>query len=124
MPYRNLKGCDYMRIYISGAITKDKNYFNHFERVENELKKLGFSCINPAKVNSNMPDDFTHEDYMKMSLCLLSLCDAAYFLNGWSNSNGANKEYRYALEHSIKAIFEEQKVPTIYRHCQHTFEVL
>ena len=51
MPYRNLKGCDYMRIYISGAITKDKDYFNHFERVENELKKLGFSCINPAKVN-------------------------------------------------------------------------
>ena len=60
--YRNLKGCDYMRIYISGAITKDKNYFNHFERVENELKKLGFSCINPAKVNSNMPDDFTNTD--------------------------------------------------------------
>ena len=27
-----------MRIYISGAITKDKNYFNHFERVEKELK--------------------------------------------------------------------------------------
>ena len=51
-----------MRIYISGAITKDKNYFNHFERVENELKKLGFSCINPAKVNSNMPDDFTNTD--------------------------------------------------------------
>ena len=27
-------------IYISGAITKDKDCFNHFERVENELKKV------------------------------------------------------------------------------------
>ena len=96
-----------MRIYISGAITKDKNYFNHFERVENELKKLGFSCINPAKVNAQLPEDTTYEEYMKMSFCLLSLCDVAYFLNGWRNSNGANKEYRYALEHSIKTIFEE-----------------
>ena len=51
-----------MRIYISGAITKYKDYFNHFERVEKELRKLGFSCINPAKVNSNMPDDFTNTD--------------------------------------------------------------
>ena len=62
-----------MRIYISGAITKDKNYFNHFERVENELKKLGFSCINPAKVNSNMPDDFTNTDMHLLKVILFYL---------------------------------------------------
>lgn len=71
-----------MRIYISGAITKDKDYFNHFKRVEKELKKIGFSCINPAKVNAQLPEDTTYEEYMKMSFCLLSLCYVAYFLNG------------------------------------------
>ena len=107
MPYRNLKGCDYMRIYISGAITKDKNYFNHFERVENELKKLGFSCINPTKVNSNMPDDFTHEDYMKISFALLDMCKTIYMLDGWKDSCGACKEYGYALAKGYSILFEE-----------------
>lgn len=105
-PYRNLKGYDYMRIYISGAITKDKNYFNHFERVENELKKLGFSCINPAKVNSNMPDDFTHEDYMKISFALLDMCKTIYMLDGWKDSCGACQEYGYALAKGYSILFE------------------
>ena len=95
------------RVYISGAITGTTDYLQRFAKAEDELTKKGFSVINPAKVNAQMPDDTTYEEYMKMSFCLLSLCDVAYFLNGWRNSNGANKEYRYALEHSIKAIFEE-----------------
>ena len=96
-----------MRIYISGAITKDKNYFNHFERVEKELKKLGFSCINPAKVNSNMPDDFTHEDYMKISFALLDMCKTIYMLDGWEDSCGACQEYGYALAKGYSILFEE-----------------
>lgn len=95
------------RVYISGAITGTTDYLQRFAKAEEKLTKQGFSVINPAKVNAQMPDDTTYEEYMKMSFCLLSLCDVAYFLNGWRNSNGANKEYRYALEHSIKAIFEE-----------------
>ena len=96
-----------MRIYISGAITKDKNYFNHFERVEKELKKLGFSCINPAKVNSNMPNDFTHEDYMKISFALLDMCKTIYMLDGWKDSCGACQEYGYALAKGYSILFEE-----------------
>ena len=95
------------RVYISGAITGTTDYMERFEKAENYLKSKGYSVVNPAKVNAQMPEDTTYEEYMKMSFCLLSLCDVAYFLNGWRNSNGANKEYRYALEHSIKAIFEE-----------------
>ena len=90
----------------SGAITKDKNYFNHFERVENELKKLGFSCINPAKINSNMPDDFTHEDYMKISFALLDMCKTIYMLDGWKDSCGACQEYGYALAKGYSILFE------------------
>ena len=105
--YRNLKGCDYMRIYISGAITGTDDFMERFAKAEKELTEQSYSVVNPAKVNAQLPEDTTYEEYMKMSFCLLILCDVAYFLNGWRNSNGANKEYRYALEHSIKAIFEE-----------------
>ena len=98
-----------MKIYISGAITNNPNYKEDFERAEDDLQieYQSADIINPAKVKAQLPEDTTYEEYMKMSFCLLSLCDVAYFLNGWRNSNGANKEYRYALEHSIKAIFEE-----------------
>lgn len=95
------------RVYISGPITGTTDYMERFEEAEKKLKERGYSVVNPAKVNAQLPEDTSYEEYMEMSFCLLSLCDAAYFLNGWSNSNGANKEYRYALEHSIKAIFEE-----------------
>ena len=96
-----------MKIYISGAITGTDDYMERFAKAEKELTEQGYSVVNPAKVNAQLPEDTSYEEYMKMSFCLLSLCDVAYFLNGWRNSNGANKEYRYALEHSIKAIFEE-----------------
>jgi len=48
-------------------------------------------------VNAELPRDMTHEEYMKMSLCMLSLYDAIYLLEGWEESRGANREYGYAV---------------------------
>lgn len=44
-----------------------------------------------------MPDDMEYEDYMKMALAMLDLCDAIYMLSDWEKSCGANREYGYAL---------------------------
>lgn len=96
-----------MRIYISGKITNDKNYMNKFNKAEKYLKQLGFSCINPARVNSNMPDDFTHEEYMKMSFAMLDMCDTIYMLSDWKSSCGACQEYGYALAKRYSILFEE-----------------
>lgn len=94
-----------IRVYISGPITGTTDYIERFEAAENFLGGK-YSVINPAKVNSNMPEDTTHEEYMKMSICMLSMCFAIYMLKGWQNSPGACEEHLYALKHGI-AIFEE-----------------
>lgn len=96
-----------MRIYISGKITNDKNYMNKFNKAEKYLKQLGFSCINPARVNANMPDGFTREEYMKMSFAMLDMCDTIYMLSDWKSSCSACQEYGYALAKRYSILFEE-----------------
>lgn len=86
-----------MKVYISGPITGTNDYMKRFAKVEKELTGQGFSVINPAKVNAQLPEDTSYEEYMKMSLCMIDMCDAIYMMDGWSRSCGANREYGYAL---------------------------
>lgn len=51
--------------------------------------------INPALICSNMPDDAEYEEYMKVCICLLSLCDAIYMPKGWEKSGWARLEYAW-----------------------------
>lgn len=55
-----------------------------------------------------MPEDTTYEEYMKMSLHMLDMCEAIYMLDGWSKSCGANREFGYALAKD-KIIYKEIK---------------
>ena len=95
-----------MRIYISGAITGTHDYMHRFAKAEAELKKQGYSVINPAAVNTRLPLDTTYEEYMKMSLTMLDMCDAIYMLKGWKKSCGANREYGYALAKDYVVMLE------------------
>ena len=54
-----------------------------------------------------MPDDFTHEDYMKISFALLDMCKTIYMLDGCKDSCGACQEYGYALAKGYSILFEE-----------------
>lgn len=85
------------RIYLSGAITGTTDYLDRFEKAEKELTEKGYVVINPAKVNAMMPVETTYEEYMKMSMTMLDMCDYIYMLKGWQQSRGANREYGYAL---------------------------
>ena len=86
-----------MKIYISGAITGTDDYMERFAKAENELTEKGYSVVNPAKVNAQLPEDTTYEEYMKMCFCMLDMCEAIYMLDGFEKSCGANREYGYAL---------------------------
>ena len=95
-----------MKIYISGAISNTDDFMERFAKAENELTENGYSAINPAKVNAQLPKDTTYEEYMKMSFCMLDTCDAIYMLKGWRKSFGANREYSYALAKDMIIMYE------------------
>jgi len=86
-----------VKIYISGAITGTEDYMDKFVVAQTKLSQKGYSVINPAMVNSFLPLNTTHEEYMKMSFCMLDMCDTIYLLKGWEKSMGANQEYGYAI---------------------------
>ena len=95
-----------MKVYISGAITGTDDYMERFAKAEKELTEQGYSVVNPAKVNAQLPEDTTYEQYMKMSFCMLDMCDSIYMLKGWKKSCGANREYVYALASDMIIICE------------------
>ena len=88
-----------MKVYISGPVTGTgtEDYVERFQKAEDELYGQGFIPVNPAAVNAMLPEETAYEEYMKVSLVLLDMCDAIYLLEGWQDSRGANREYGYAL---------------------------
>lgn len=94
-----------MKVYISGKITGTTDYMERFERAEKALSNN--VVINPAKVNAQLPTDTTWDEYMRMSMTMLRMCNAIYMLSGWKDSAGARMEYDYAVEHNYKIIFEK-----------------
>lgn len=94
------------KIYISGAITGTTGYIENFKRAEEYLTNLGYSVINPARINIEMPKDTTYEEYMTMSICMLSMCESIYMLKGWKASPGANRELGYAIGKNMNIIYE------------------
>ena len=95
-----------MKIYISGAISNTDDFMERFAKAEKELTEKGYSVVNPAKVNAQLPEDTSYEDYMKMSFCMLDMCDAIYMLQDWKKSCGANREYGYSLAKDMIIMYE------------------
>lgn len=95
-----------MKIYISGAISGTTDFMERFAKAEKELTEKGYSVVNPAKVNAQLPIDTGYEEYMKMSFCMLDMCDGIYMLKGWSKSCGANRELGYALAKDMIIMYE------------------
>lgn len=95
-----------MKVYISGPITGVEGYMENFERAEKELKSLGHIVVNPARVNGELPEGTTHEEYMKMSLVMMDMCDVVYMMEGWQQSKGCSIEFEHAYESGITIAFE------------------
>lgn len=93
-------------IYISGKITDTDDYLQRFEAAENHLNNMDIlDIINPAKVNSFLPE-LSYGQYIKMSLCMLEMCDTIYMLKNWENSIGAKLEWEFAKANNYKIMYE------------------
>ena len=94
------------RIYISGKITGTDDYMERFEKAEKYLITKGYSVLNPAKVNAQMPSDTTYDEYMQIALTMLRMADSIYMLKNWQDSNGAKIEHQIATMLKIDILFE------------------
>lgn len=95
-----------MKIYISGAITGTDDFMERFEKAEKKLTDQGYSVVNPAKVNAQLPSDTDYEDYMRMSFCMLSMCETIYLLRGFEKSRGAKRELEFAKSEDMEIMYE------------------
>lgn len=97
------------RIYISGSISQDPNYKEHFAQAQKQLQEQGFAVVNPASMDKVLIDA-EYEEFMFADLHLLVLCDAIYMLRGWEQSLGANREIGFALGCGMKILYEPEEV--------------
>ena len=99
-----------MRVYISGPITgrAKEDYMRHFTKAAGVIEAAGYKIYNPALSHVLMPEDFTHEDYMAVSMAALKRCEAVFMLKGWEDSDGARQEHMLAKILKLPVLYEEE----------------
>lgn len=90
------------KIYVAGRISNYEGFREHFKREEKRLKEHGHTILNPAV----LPPGLTQEEYMRICIPMLNICEAIYMLEGWETSVGANIEYQLAKQANKEIYFE------------------
>ena len=75
-----------------------------FERVENELKKLGYKVLSPMKNGLSQDEPTSH--HMKRDIILLLQADAIFLMTGWNRSAGCLTELNVATACGLDVWFE------------------
>lgn len=96
-----------MKVYISGKMggIPEGRIAKRFKEAANYLRNEGFVPVNPAVMLNN--PGLEYDDYIKIDLKMLSICDAIYLLRGWENSPGSKEELKFAIATDKKIILEE-----------------
>ena len=101
-----------MKLYISGKVTglSPTEYTRAFADAERKLRNMGHKTINPIRVNRELPMDTEYEDYMKMSLLMVSFCEGIYMLSNYKDSPGAMRELARAKELGLEILYEGKEL--------------
>lgn len=95
-------------IFISGPITNEPKYRENFKKAKKHLKELGYkNIINPVKLADILPASIGYDEFLNIDLSVLAACDTIYALSNWEKSNGASTEMKFAEEHGLNIIFED-----------------
>ena len=85
-----------MKVFLSGSISHDPDYKEHFKKAHDRFENV----FDP----SLLPPGLSHEEYMKICLANLTLCDAIYYVNDVTTSKGSFIERIVALACGIGEI--------------------
>lgn len=91
-----------LKIYIAGPITGTEDYKERFAKAEKYLGRLGAIPMHSA----SLPQGFSHSEYLYICFSMIEVCDAVYFLDGYSESEGALKEFHYASIKKKQLLYE------------------
>lgn len=97
-----------MIVYISGKYSGNtKENIQAARKVAIELWSKGFTALCPHLNTAEFEDECTatYEDYINGDIELLSVCGAVLMLPDWRGSEGAGKEYDYAMKNGIPIYF-------------------
>lgn len=102
------------RVYISGKISgmDEMQSKAKFRKAENELwfKHRVHPCMtfNPWVLDYILKDA-EYEEFMRVDLAVLSICDAIYMLNNWEDSAGAKRELAEAQRLGLDIYYEPEE---------------
>lgn len=88
-----------MKVYISGAVSSDPEYLDHFQRTAIAIRQEGHLVMSP----SCLPFGFDYEEYIHVCFAMIDVCDAVYLMHNWQESPGACREKLYA-ESTLKRV--------------------
>jgi len=104
-------------IYVAGPYRAKTEWglvqnIRHAEQASIKLWREGWAVICPHKNTSFLGgavhdgDDGDSSIWLDGDLEILRRCDAIFMLNGWTNSEGARKEFELACELRLGVFFE------------------
>jgi len=95
-------------IYISGRISNEPNYKEHFNRIEKIIKEIGDgeNVFNPSSID--LGTGATWADYLRIDIKVLLECSTIVMLEGWEGSRGALLEWNIARAMDMKIIYENE----------------
>ena len=106
---------DSMRVYIAGKYTVG-NTEENIAVARNamwELIRLGHVpfCPHTMTAYGETVDFLSYEDFMRVDLAWLSVCDAILMLPGWGASPGAVREHAKAIELGMLVYYSIYDLP-------------
>lgn len=104
-----------MRIYVSGPITHDPHFREHFQEHAQKLRDKGHTVLDPT-VWDREKVHLSYDEYMKLDLTMLEVCNAIYMLPGWADSKGAKQELDRAAQLGLRIFYADQNdVPRVQK---------
>jgi len=107
-----------MIVYISGPYTAPtyemiKANISDARYCAIRIMKLGHAVICPHTMTAfwDKYSKLTHEDFIKMDLQLVAVCDAVFMIPGWQESDGSVKEYNEAHRLEKRIFYNLYEIP-------------